>query len=202
MKAFSRINWAAYFLGGFLWALFNKLWFWAAGLFILSFLATMAESLNRGVYGPAITLDVLFYIPMLIVVAYLAVNGNRMLKKRITEKKLAPEDELLERVATYKRQQTQVLFGVAIRILFYLPLVVLPITLAIDGDFGGLIMLTTVVGIELVAVGIIVGIAALRGDERDEICQPHEVEHVEQLEAIQEATVDDQWGAFDTEGDR
>jgi len=116
MRRFSNINWAAFLLGGFLWALFNKFYLWIVPWVLIGIAANLllASGLNDSIlftYAGS-------FLGTLIT-AYLAFNGNNMLSKRVIRMELSPESELKERAVIYGRQRTQIMWGIILRTALY-----------------------------------------------------------------------------------
>jgi len=129
---FSNINWAAYLLGGF-WGFSNRfflctlLWFFAfSGYFIsvqrirgverFSDYAGVVEAFNIPVN---IAIVIICYTLLNVIAAYLALKGNNLLSKRISEKNLLFEKEEQVRMVFSAQQHRMIVYGLFPRLYFY-----------------------------------------------------------------------------------
>ena len=120
MNKSSSINWAAFFLGGFLWPLINRFYGWALAYSISALFIT---TIVFGVVGSDITFLVVSFavapIVAWIFAVYFVFRGNRMLSDRIEKTTLTFEEKQEAVEWIRKSQGRQVVGGIAYVIYVY-----------------------------------------------------------------------------------
>jgi len=171
MDKFSNINWTAFLFGCLKSDKYSLLtaWVYWYGV-VLAIKWAVVSFLD--IVTPVFILG--FYIPLAIASVYFALQGNRLLLRKIEAQELSPEKEEEERMMVAARQKKFIQLGILMRLIQYGFFAVLPgrvfLAAGQPTDFSMIFQIVAaMVIIDIAAVMVTLVIAYLRGDKESEL---------------------------------